>query len=392
MRRISANFIIDGRGNRLFNKTIILDRDGVIQDIVDTDTLDPGSVEYLDGCIVPGFVNAHCHLELSHMKGLVPSGTGLIPFIKTVVSQRDFELERILEAIEKADQEMQEAGIVAVGDISNMTHTIEVKKKSPILYYNFIENFDLLQEEGAEKQFDNYEQVYDDFISAGLTRASMVPHAPYSVSRKMFDLLRSRAPQEGTVSIHNQETPRENDLFLSKTGDLIEFYDFVKIPLDDFSPTGGNSIEYALPMMNPDRRTLLVHNTISTERDITFAHGWSEHVFWCSCPNANLYIENRLPDYKLFMESKAKMCLGTDSLSSNWQLSLLEEMKSISRLQSFIPPEVLVTWATLHGAEALGIDDKYGSIEKGKAPGLNLIDLDPEKDVISQSSKVTKIV
>lgn len=80
---------------------------------------DPSSVKYLKGMIVPGFVNTHCHLELSHMKGQVDTGTKLLPFLQSVVTFRDIDQDVILHAIKDGDEEMYKNGIVAVGDISN---------------------------------------------------------------------------------------------------------------------------------------------------------------------------------------------------------------------------------------------------------------------------------
>ena len=93
-------------------------------------------------------------------------------------------------------------------------------------------------------------------------------------------------------------------------------------------------------------------------------------VYWATCPNANLYIENRLPDYQAFLDTDARVTIGTDSLTSNWQLSVLEEMKTIARYQSYVPFETLLRWATLNGAQSLGFDDTLGSFEVGKKPGV----------------------
>jgi cytosine/adenosine deaminase-related metal-dependent hydrolase len=95
-----------------------------------------------------------------------------------------------------------------------------------------------------------------------------------------------------------------------------------------------------------------------------------EQVFWATCPNANLYIENRLPEYRRFTEARAQVCIGTDSLTSNWQLNILEEMKTILRYQSYLDFETVLQWATINGAKALGFDNELGSIEAGKTPGL----------------------
>ena len=140
-----------------------------------------------------------------------------------------------------------------------------------------------------------------------------------------------------------------------------------------------------------------MHNTLSTDQDIAAAQKWSNHVYWATCPNANLYIENRLPNYKYFIESNAKLTIGTDSLTSNWQLSVWEEIKTISRYQSYIDFPTLIQWATKNGAEALGMEDKLGTIEIGKTPGINLVELELIKEdgpifKLSPSSSIKRIV
>ncbi|MEZ4926779.1 MAG: amidohydrolase family protein [Saprospiraceae bacterium] len=374
MRKFTANRIHPISSPALEKHVLITGDDGTILAIEPAENHDPGTVKKLNGDLVPGFVNAHCHLELSHMKGKVPTGTGLIPFITNVVTKRNASPEAISEAIENAEQEMLDGGIVALGDISNTVDTFSVKSKGRMRYYTFLELFDFLQEEGAEKTFSDGMAVYDKIQLAKGSTCSLVPHAPYSVSKNLFKKIREfNPPKDITISIHNQETPPEESLFLNKTGDFLNFYSKFGITLDKFASTGKNAIYYALENLNPETRNLFVHNTLTSREDIEAAQSWSNLVYWASCPNANLYIENRLPNYQHFMETNARVALGTDSLTSNWQLSILEEMKTIARFQSYVPFETLLRWATLNGAEALGFDDTLGSFDVGKKPGLVLI-------------------
>ena len=391
MRKITADLVCFGHREAQGNIVLILDNDGKILSIDELKEHDPASIQLHRGVIVPGFINTHCHLELSHMKGLVPSGTSLIPFITNVVKFRDFPEEQILEAIEAADQDMYQAGIVAVGDISNKTDTASTKSNSKIRYYTFVEMFDFLQASMTRAEFQKYKLVYDHQSDVNGNRKSCVPHAPYTVSADLFKKINEHNRGRGTVSIHNQETPPENQLFLSKTGDFLDFYQGFGMPLDHFQATGKTAIHYALSQMDPNCRTLFVHNTLSTADDIKAAHEWSEKVYWSTCPNANLYIENRLPNYQYFLDEGAKVTIGTDSLTSNWQLSVLEEMKTIARYQSYLPFETMLRWATINGAEALGFEDELGSIEVGKKPGLNLLNLDPELR-LHQRTTVKRIV
>ena len=406
MRKITADHIFPVSQPPIEKGVVILDEKGKIQKIDNRENHDPATLEIHKGVIVPGFVNTHCHLELSHMKGVAPTGTGLIPFITTVVQYRDVSQEKIDAAIEKADQEMQEEGIVAVGDISNKADTAAVKKNSPIRYYTFVEMFNFLNDGMAQQTFDGYLEVYKKQAEGKGNKKSIVPHAPYTVSPKLFDLINESNSKiktqksKLTISIHNQETPHEDEFFQKKKGALVDFYKGFGIPIKGFKKMGKNSIYYAMENMDPSHRTLFVHNTMTTAEDIQAAHAWgatnnqqptTNNVFWATCANANLYIENRLPDYQRFIDNGAKMTIGTDSLTSNWQLSVLEEMKTIARYQSYIGFETLLKWATLNGAEALGFEKQLGSIEKGKSPGLNLLNLGKDFQ-LQNTTRVKKLI
>ena len=300
-------------------------------------------------------------------------------------------MEEILDAISKADAQMEEEGIVAVGDISNKVDTAKAKEQSNIRYYTFVEMFDFLQNERAQATYEQYKTVFDNQSRNNGNRISYVPHAPYTVSKALFNIIREQNNPNATLSIHNQETAHEDNLFLKKEGGFVDFFGGFGVTLDDFQPTGQTAIHYAMDNMDPNQRTLFVHNTMTSDADIKAAHKWSDKVYWATCANANLYIENRLPNYKTFIDNNARMTIGTDSLTSNWRLSILDEMKTISKYQSYVDFETLLRWATLNGAEALGFEDELGSFEVGKKPGVNLLNLNSDLK-ITDKTKVERLV
>jgi cytosine/adenosine deaminase-related metal-dependent hydrolase len=392
MQKITADKIYPISQAPLENAIVITDDAGKILAIENRADHDPTSVAYHPGMLIPGFVNTHCHLELSHMKGKVDTGTGLIPFITGVVTKRNADPAEIADAIARAEAEMLEGGIVALGDISNAPDTFAVKARGRMRYHTFVEVFDFLQDAGAEKTFLDGKNVYEQLELAPGSARTLVPHAPYSVSRSLFEKInRFNTSSTNTVSIHNQETPPEQELFLSKTGGFLDFYGKFGISLDQFEATRQTAIHYALAHLNPAQRTLFVHNTLTSAEDIAAAHAWSAHVFWATCPNANLYIENRLPNYQAFLDADARVTIGTDSLTSNWQLSILEELKTIARFQSYVPLHHLLRWATLNGAQALGFEDTLGSITPGKTPGL-LVLQGVEQEKLTQATTVKRVV
>ncbi len=367
MPTYTAEYIFDG-SQILRNAFVSVNEKGVIQELGQAQK-DIYVDRHFDGLIMPGFINTHCHLELSHLKGKVDTGTGLLPFLSSVVQFREVDQKEIDQAISFNDQFMWEHGIQACGDISNKADTFSVKEASPIRYYTFIEMFDLLQGHLTDMFFGQYKEVFKNCKETGGNKFSASPHAPYSVTTGMFDKINSLNSGHRTISIHNQETPHENAYFLDKTGDFSAF--FKRLGFDDasFSPTQKESIYYAMSHMDEKHKTLFVHNTTTSAKNITDADKWGS-CFWATCPNANLYIENSLPDYQTFIDCDAKVTIGTDSLSSNWQLSVLDELKTIQRYNSFIPVETLLKWSTINGAEALSFDDTLGSFSKGKTPGI----------------------
>ncbi len=375
MKYYSADYILPISSDAIANGVVLMDDKGVIQDIKTKAQLPSADIQHYEGVLMPGMINTHCHLELSHMKGICPTGTKLIPFIQTVVQQRAFEEEIIQEHIAKEDNNMWESGIQAVGDISNKTDTASQKSKSLISYYTFVEMFDMMQPTMTAATIENYRAVFTAQAGEAGNKKSFVPHAPYSVTPALFDFINKANPNGRTISIHNSETLDELLMFQDGTGGFEDFFKGFGMTLDHFKPIGKGSIDYALEHMQPKKRNLFVHNTLTTTEDIVAATKWSEHTYWASCPNANLYIENKLPYYRTFIDANVKMTLGTDSIMSNWQLSIWEEIKTIKRMQSYVPLTDLLQWATLNGAEALGYHKTMGSLEVDKAPGLVHVDV-----------------
>ena len=392
-RKISAHYVFPVNAPPIRNGIIEIDKNGKVLQIINPgkNIKEQAGVEFYNGILVPGFVNTHCHLELSHLKKQIPQHTGLHNFVRYVSKFRNTDEEIIRKAAEKADWEMQKNGIVAVGDISNSAISIKQKQKSKIEYHSFIEIFSLNSDLAEEKFFEG-KKLLTDFYNAGL-KASIVPHAPYSISKKLFDLLKKQMQKTALpVSMHNQETASENDLFINKSGDLYETFRLWGIEFKDFYPTGKNSLVSVIDYLPEKNNCLLVHNTFTNKEDIEQANTKLKNIYWTFCPNANLYIEKRLPDISLFYNKQQKCCIGTDSLASNNQLSVLEEIKSIQKYFQEIPLQELIKWATLNGAEALNLQNKFGSFEQEKTPGINLITgIDYKNMRLTDKSKVKNL-
>lgn len=375
MRKLKADKIFDGFTFRK-DSVLIIQEDGTVADLVSEDDAGTG-IENVRGILSPGFINCHCHLELSHMKGLIPKKTGLVKFVTDVIQQRHFPENEILEAIAKAEDEMMQNGIVAVGDICNNVLTIPQKAKKRIWYHNFIEASGFHPGIAAAR-FERSLAIYQEYTKNYLTPekpVSIVPHAPYSVAEELWQLIVNFQGNH-LLTIHNQETPEENEWFIQKTGAFSNLYENLKINVDFFEPSGTSSLQTYLPRFLNTQSVILVHNVHTTEKDLLFAQSdlVRAKLFWCFCVNANQYITGDLPNLDLFLNNQADIVLGTDSLASNDQLSIAAEIKTIQRSFPHIGLEELLKWATSNGAKALQLEGILGSFEKGKKPGVILID------------------
>jgi len=390
LRYFSADYILPVSSDPIPDGVVVVNKEGTIVDLMDSESASAfaDQTERFEGIIVPGFVNAHCHLELSHMKAQLPRGSGLPAFIRSVITRRDAGQAQILKAMEEYDQVMFNNGIVAAGDISNTGLSKFVKQKSKIYYYTFVEllGFDPQRAEAA------FQRALDVKNELAPLPSSIVPHAPYSVSNELFQILKEYSSgRDNLISMHNQECAQENEFFISKSGDFIDFYKFLNQDISFFEAQFKTSLQTVLPLLPEKQKIMLVHNTFTDPEDIRFAGSSSREIFWCFCPNANLYIENRLPDIHLFQDSGLTMTIGTDSLASNEKLCILSEIKTIKEHFRELEFATLLKWATLNGAVFLGVQDRFGSIEKGKTPGLNLIKNVDEME-INAGSELIRLV
>lgn len=364
---------------QIFNQTKFFKQDAVlvvefnkIKEITTKNEVSVDKIEFIDGIITPGFVNTHCHTELSHLKGKINTHTGLIEFAKNIINKRnELTLNEIETHIQSADELMFKNGIVAVGDICNTNHSLLAKTNSKIYYHNFIELIGL-NPKYAEHIFDEGLKLYNLFLRSG-QRATLAPHAPYSTSLELIKLIEQQNALN-VSTIHNQESKEETYFFEGKKSKVNDLYEYLKIPITYFIPPKTSSLKHYYPYFN-SKKNILVHNTFTKDTDVEFTN---DFTFWCFCPNANLYIENCLPNYKIFQNKINSICFGTDSLASNLSLDVCSEINTILSHTSVFTLEQLLQAATYNGAKALQIDDNYGSI-KGNITSFNVLEFKNNK-------------
>ncbi len=356
MRRIASHYTLyNGELER--NIVVEVDDRGTITNILHCDAIDSmASVEFFPGILIPGMVNCHCHLELSYLKGAIAEGEGYGGFARSIGAVRNnFTTEERIRSARLADAQMWEEGIEAVADIANDNLVMEVKTQSKIEYHTLFEFFGLNNRD-VEPHFD---------LANRYPRSYVTPHSTYSVQDEPFRQICDR--NSSLLSIHLLESDAEEGLYHGR-GSLHEWYqrmgwecDFLKYE----SPAGR-----VVGCIDRKCRVLLVHNTRATAEDIATVESHTKNGTWVLCPESNRFISNDRPPVELLRKSGVAIAVGTDSLASARSLSMIENL----RLLGNHPLRELLTWATLNGAKALGIDGMKGSIEIGKRPGLVVIE------------------
>ena len=346
--------------------------DGTIISVEDTggSLKESVSVEFYNGIIIPGFVNCHCHLELSHLKGAIPKTTGLGGFLSELQQIRKSSPEIIVSAASEADRAMYDEGIVLCADICNNASTFSIKKTSRIRYHNLLEVF--ASDPGlAETRTREIIKLSEESEQYSLP-FSIVPHTVYTVSLPLFRLLRGIASENKVTSIHFMETEGEEAFVSEQSGQLMESLRKTGL-ISDKLLTPRSCTSAILEEVTLSGSLILVHNTF-VDRQTVSRINKRGNVYWCLCPNANLYIENRMPPAEMLAAEGCDIVTGTDSLASNERLSILSELKTIQEHCPSISLTDLISWATINGARALGQEDNYGIIGPGKKPGLLILD------------------
>ncbi|MDR2564383.1 MAG: amidohydrolase family protein [Prevotellaceae bacterium] len=369
MKKFAAHLLFTG-DDFIRNGLLTLDDSGKVLEVssLGDEIIERQSIEFYNGILCPGFVNAHCHLELSHLCGLFPEGAGMSAFCRRMISSRGNQQSEMQLKMIEYDRRMSSEGIVAVGDISNSSASFAIKQKSRIAYHTFVECFGL--DASLAASVLNNAMDLKHLAAKHALKASITPHAPYSMSDALFSATMQGGLADGVISIHNQESADEDDLFRSKSGAMYELFGS---SLDEFIFRYEVSLHRVLEKIEPETRLLLIHNVYTSPSDYSYASSRSRNISWILCPSSNLYIENRLPDAHFFASVDASVAIGTDSLASNRSLSIMDELKLLDLHFPSIGLRRLLRWATSGGAAALNLSDTFGYFKPGARPGVVLI-------------------
>ncbi len=374
---------------------LILNDDNQIVEIGEL-TQECEDMEFYNGILCPGFTNAHCHVELSHLVGLFEQATGMSGFINQINALREnVGKEGRLKALQTQMDKMYKEGVSAMADISNCSESFECKSKSPMYTRTFLELFGS-EPKDAQEVLESGKSLAQVAKEYGID-AAITPHSCYTMSPQLLEMAAQEGLKSGYLSYHSQESHEEEELIKTGTGALAENYKGRGLSTPPV--TGKPALTYFIDRLltfskSPvEGNILLVHNVAIDQESIDYAKKHLANPYFAICPLSNIFIHRALPPLDLMRENGLDICLGTDSLSSNTILSIVKEIECIHKHFPHIPLVEILQWACSNGARMLGKDDTLGSFEPGKAPGVVLLEnIDWENFKLTEKSTARRLV
>ena len=333
-----------------------------------------GAVQDLGrGVLMPGLVNAHCHLELSHLRGRLDRTQGFAHWVEELVAQRAADGPgAVRAAAAKAIRQMVGTGTVAVGDVSNDVAHLDLLAASQLTAVVFHELLGW-NPARAEAIAEGADARRIGRLGGGV-EVRLAAHAPHSVSPALFTELVKRG---GPAAVHLAESAEEARFLLRGDGPWMRFLERRGLGDLPFEPPGVSPVRY-LDELGALRRGLVAAHCVyvdAADRGRLAAAG----VHVAVCPRSNLNLGVGIPDVPELLASGVRLCLGTDSLASVDTLDLIDDAAVLREEFPELDPAVIVEMATAGGARALGLQD-YGAIAPGMCAELAFARADPVPD------------
>lgn len=351
--------------------------------------------EVRQGAVVPGFVNSHCHIELSHLHGKFRKGTGMAGFIDQINALRDWAGADVKARLtQEWMDKMWKDGVSAMSDISNDDSSFKVKSSHKIYTRTFLEVFGS-EPEMCEGVMSDVTKLKETADAEGID-AAPTPHSCYTMSPQLLSASAAAGLESGYLSYHSQESQEEEDLLISGSGAMYE--NRKRSGMSTPPVTGESSLKYFIDRLAAakpapyDEHILLVHNVCLKQDDIDAAKKVMNNVYWAVCPLSNIFIHNALPPIPLMRKNGLAITVGTDSLSSNDDLDMVKELVCIKQNFAEVPMNEILVWACLNGARFLSKEDSLGSIAPGKTPGIVFVSNVDEEGSFTADSRSERLV
>ncbi len=329
--------------------------------------------------ILPGLVNAHTHLELSWMRGRVPPARSMPEWAERLIALRRSAEVEARGSIAQAIREARASGTSAVGDITNTWASYQPLAQSELSAVLFCEliGFNAPDPSALVRQA---QRQLDGLMPVDRLRASIAPHAPYSVSPA---LLREIAQTSaGPTTIHLGESKEEVEFLRSGSGAWRAILAKLGAWTDDWDAPRGSPVDFIAAQGLVNDRLLAVHCTQLDDGDLRKLASAGATVV--ACPRSNRWTGAGLPPIERFYASGVRVAVGTDSLASVEDLNVFGELAMMRRLAPFVAARTLLESATRHGADALGFSRELGTIERGKRAELIAVTLPDVVDDVEE--------
>ena len=340
-----------------------------------------------DVALLPGLVNAHTHLELSWMAGLVPPAASMNEWIRTLVLLRragvpgGAEVERA--AAREAAATLRATGTVLIGDVTNTLITPDILREfglGGVVFYELL-GFNAADPETLVREawlrVDALGSSRGDDQPA--IQVSVVAHAPFSVSPALFKAIASR-PSVAPRAIHLAESAEEVEFLRTGRGPFRTALEDLGVWTDLWTVPGTDPVRYVADLGYLTQGTLVVHGVHLTDDGLD--HLRRAGAVLVTCPRSNLWVGVGTPRLAHFYAARLPVAIGTDSLASVGSLNLFDELAEMRRLAPEITAATLLDSATRAGAAALGFARDFGTIAPGKRPGLVAVEVPAsERDV-----------
>lgn len=331
-------------------------------------------IQYDDSALVPGLVNAHCHLELSHLADLGREQVrknDITGWIRQLLARRREAGDDFIAAAQEALAGLYQSGVIMVADIGNMPDAARINAGSPCHHLFFQEMIGGLTKEGEQDELNRLEGI----MAAG-HQGIITGHAPYSTGPELLVALKKRTRELGQVfSLHLAESGDEIEFLQNGSGPMARFLTEFGFFDSSFSPPASGPAAYLDSLGLLDSDTLCVHCVQLTEEEMAILARRQAKV--CLCPGSNEYLGvGRAPVAEMISHGLAP-ALGTDSLASNPQLNLWHEMSLLRQDHPHLEPEMVFAMATVNGAMALGASG-LGRLAPGASADILAVDIPGE--------------
>jgi cytosine/adenosine deaminase-related metal-dependent hydrolase len=323
--------------------------------------------------LAPALINGHCHLELSHLdlasekEGRTSYNGDLTAWIRDLLAARsrflqenDAAEELILGHARQTLRLMHAEGIAFVGDVGNSLASRLIGNGQGTMVYFLLELLGLTRD-SESKTFARLENLQ----ATGSPDFGCTPHAPYSTTPGLIRAMKSLADRQGQVfSIHVAESKHEVEFLQSGTGPFREFFRERGVWDGNLSIPGMRPVEYLESLGVIDSKTLCVHGVHVEQEEIKILAAKKAKV--CLCPGSNRFLGVGKAPVTEYLAHGILPALGTDSKSSNRELSMWREMRLLREDHPGLAPSSVFTMATRGGAEAWGLATELGTLEPGK--------------------------